>query len=387
MNKFLTFNTKKILLYASLILPIVSFAQHQYRLDVNSTSFKEGDKVYLVFNVDDKQITDSTLIRNGAFSFNGNLKYPVLSRLFLNKNPYVVNLAKGEKIDYLMFYLEPRNIKMMGKDSLATMKISRSPENDAYADLKLMLKQNNKQFADLRKEYELLPKEKQKDSLVLAGFIAREEQLMSDAYRVHLAIANKYTKLHVGLISLAHIASQPDLAQQVLGVYQKLPVALKESPMGRGIPDAVNANINTKIGAVALDFVQNDPSGKKIKLSDLKGKYLLIDFWASWCGPCRKENPNLVSLYQKFNGQGFEILGVSLDQPGQYTNWVKAIKDDNLSWQQVSDLKGWDNEVARKYGVRSIPTSFLLDPNGKIIAKDLRGVELAKKLEEIFSSK
>jgi len=122
-------------------------------------------------------------------------------------------------------------------------------------------------------------------------------------------------------------------------------------------------------GAEAPAFTQNTPEGKPFTLASLRGKYVLIDFWASWCGPCRRANPDLVKTYEKFKGPKFEILGVSLDKDAEA--WKKAIKDDKLTWLHVSDLNYWENEVARKYQVESIPTSFLLDPQGKIIGRDL----------------
>jgi peroxiredoxin len=119
-------------------------------------------------------------------------------------------------------------------------------------------------------------------------------------------------------------------------------------------------------------------------LSSFRGKYLLIDFWASWCGPCRQENPTVVKAFNQFNQKGFTILGVSLDQPGAKSKWMDAIHKDGLTWTQVSDLKFWDNAAAKLYGVRGIPQNYLLDPTGKIIAKNLRGEALMKKLAEIF---
>ena len=138
----------------------------------------------------------------------------------------------------------------------------------------------------------------------------------------------------------------------------------------------------TAIGAVAPEFSMNDTEGKAIALSSLKGKVVLVDFWASWCGPCRQENPNVVKVYQKYHSKGFEILGVSLDQRKE--DWLKAVKDDNLTWIHVSDLQYWQNAAARLYGVNAIPQSFLLDKDGKIIAKGLRGEQLEKKLAELF---
>ncbi len=144
-------------------------------------------------------------------------------------------------------------------------------------------------------------------------------------------------------------------------------------------------NALVDVGSVAPEISYPSPDGKVISLSSLRGKYVLIDFWASWCSPCRRENPNLVSNYKRFHSKGFEIFQVSLDKTKDA--WVKAIEKDNLLWpNHVSDLKYWDSEPARQYNVRSIPSNFLLDPDGKVIAKDLRGIALGKKLAEIFGS-
>lgn len=139
---------------------------------------------------------------------------------------------------------------------------------------------------------------------------------------------------------------------------------------------------SVEVGNLAPDFSGTTPDGKEIKLSDYLGNYLLLDFWASWCGPCRRENPNVVIAYNNFKSKGFSVFGVSLDKNKE--DWTRAIKKDSLTWAHVSDLKFWDSAPAKLYGVRSIPSNFLLDPTGKIIARNLQGEDLIKKLKEVY---
>jgi peroxiredoxin len=136
------------------------------------------------------------------------------------------------------------------------------------------------------------------------------------------------------------------------------------------------------VGGTPPDFTQKTTDGQELSLSDLKGKVVLVDFWASWCGPCRRENPNVVKAYEKYKDKGFDVLGVSLDKDRK--KWLGAIEKDGLSWNHVSDLKGWQNTVAVQYGVTSIPYTLLLDANGKIVAQNLRGEALEAKLKELF---
>jgi len=158
--------------------------------------------------------------------------------------------------------------------------------------------------------------------------------------------------------------------------------SIKESSYVKILSDRIEKLEKTAIGKKAADFTQNDPNGNPISLSDLKGQYVLIDFWASWCSPCRAENPNVVNAYNKYHDKGFTILGVSLDQ--DKAKWLRAIEDDGLVWSHVSDLKGWRNEVSNDYGIMSIPANLLLDKEGVIIGKNLRGEDLQNKLQEIF---
>jgi len=154
-----------------------------------------------------------------------------------------------------------------------------------------------------------------------------------------------------------------------------------------GIRNSVESTIPKTIwvGKTAPEISLPDTEGRTVKLSSFRGKYVLVDFWASWCGPCRNENPNVVQAFNQFKNKNFTILGVSLDRPGQKENWIKAIKDDNLTWTHISDLKYWQSEVVSVYQFGGIPFNVLVDPDGKVVAENLRGNALEQKLHELLN--
>ncbi|AXY74664.1 TlpA family protein disulfide reductase [Paraflavitalea soli] len=200
---------------------------------------------------------------------------------------------------------------------------------------------------------------------------------------------------------IAFIKAHPDYAvsiealQDAIGplpndilIYDKLFKGLdkpvRTSKEGVALRKTIDGFMAVRIGVKAPLFAAPDTSGNTVNLKDFRGKYVLLDFWASWCGPCREENPNVVKAYEQFKDKGFTVLGVSLDQPGKHDAWVKAINADGLVWQHVSDLKFWKSDIAKLYSIRSIPQNFLLDPQGKIVAANLRGEALLQKLQALF---
>jgi peroxiredoxin len=377
----------KVFITLFAFFPAILFAQPgKYVVEGKISGSKVPVKAYLIHNSGTVNKIDSVPVVNGVFTFRGTVTEPQHANLILDHTGVGLDNIDPRSADMINFYLEKGILSLKMADSVFKATITGSPLNEDFQKLKNLLKPVTEKFNNLIAEYNILPPDQQYKPEIQASFeekyktLEKEQKQLFEKY-----IHNNPGKLTSLDALMAYGGEEPNV-NEVEPLFKTLSATVKKTGAAKSYAASLEKFRVTAVGSLAPDFVQNDPDGKPVKLSSFRGKYLLLDFWASWCGPCREENPNIVQVYNQYKDKNFTILGVSLDRDGSKASWLNAIKNDKLTWTQVSDLKFWQNAVVIQYGIKAIPQNLLLDPQGKIIAKNLRGEELRKKLAELLDN-
>ena len=366
-----------------LLLPFAAAAQKGFTITGKVPGLKEPAKVYLatVQSGAFKDIDSATVI-NGNFKFTGSLSEPCQAIVRVKR----INTPEVKyHPDQLGLFIENAAIQISAKDSVKNAVITGSVSDKESRQLDAITRPLTDKIIYLNNRYG----KKNQQGVYLSSADERKKAgdtiqgLVASIKNAKLKFVEGHLNSFMGLYTYnLYILDNKFVPSEVSPLFDRFSDKLKQSDLGKKTVEKLEIGKRRQTGAKATDFTQNDLNDKPFTLSSLRGKYVLVDFWASWCVPCRAENPNVVKAYAQLKDKNFEIVGVSLDQ-GKAA-WAEAVKKDGLPWIHVSDLKGWKNEVAVMYGINSVPQNLLIDPNGQIIAKNLRGDALTQKLAELI---
>ncbi len=322
---------------------------------------------------------DTAIIKDGKFTFKGTVTEPELQ------------LIQIEKLqDKIVFILENGPISItVYKDSLNKSLIGGTFNNDQFAKYNKEQGAIQKKIVDFRtaKMQQMQEAMATNDSVTMNSIRNEFAGLETELNELNFSFAEKNPKAFISVLMLENMFYQPNVNfERVEKLFKQLDSSVKNTKPGKKLSELISNFSAASVGKPAPDFSAPNPEGKTISLKENLGKVTIIDFWASWCAPCRKENPNVVALYNEFKDKGLQIIGVSLDKEGDDEKWKQAILTDKLTWPQVSNLKYWNDPIAKKYNIQGIPAIFILDANGVIVAKDLRGAELREKVQELLAA-
>ena len=340
---------------------------------INATikGVEDSTSIFLYVSRDGEMtILDTVELKDSKAQFTGKVESPEMMYINIGTTNKAINL-----------FVENTNIQVsVHADSLSNAAVTGSRTQDDYIAFRDAMRPIVQRSNELNQRYQIAMTTN--DTAAIRQIQIEARTLQPDQeLAIKMFLMDKGSSFLTPFIIKNYLFDQLD-GNQLDSMLSKLDTAVYSSPDYKFLAERLPSMKKIAIGQSATDFALNDPSGNPVAISSFKGKYLLIDFWASWCRPCREENPNLVRTYKALNSKGFEIIGVSLDD--NRNNWLEAIKNDKLSWAHVSDLQGWECEAGKLYQVNAIPANVLLNRDGVIIAKNLRGDALRKKLEELL---